>query len=71
MGNCVDDGQTTWTEESQMTTSRWGHTSQLHKQITQTNHTKQDDVMSKNGNDKQRFQMHQSNLGAYGVPETG
>ena len=71
MGNCVDDGQTTWTEESQMMTSRWGHTSQSHKQITQTNRTKQDDVMSKNGNDKQRFQMLQSNSGAYGVPETG
>ena len=26
-----------------------------HKQIAQTNRTKQDDVMSKNGNDKQRF----------------
>ena len=54
-----------------MMTSRWGHTSQSHKRITQTNHTKQDDVMSKNGNDKQRFGMLQSNSGAYGGPETG
>ena len=35
MGNRVDDGQTTWTDESQMMTSRWGHTSQLYKQIAQ------------------------------------
>ena len=52
MGNCVNDGQTRQTDESQMMTSRRGHTSQLHKRIAQTNHTKQDDVMSKNGNDK-------------------
>ena len=52
MGNHVNEGQTRWTDESQMMTSRRGHTSQSHKQITQTNHTKQDDVMSKNGNDK-------------------
>ena len=52
MGNHVNEGQTRWTDESQMMTSRRGHTSQSHKRITQTNHTKQDDVMSKNGNDK-------------------
>ena len=52
MGYRVDDGQMTQTDESQMMTSHQSHTSQLHKQITQTNHTKQDDVTSKNGNDK-------------------
>ena len=46
-------------------------TSQSHKQITQTNHTKQGDVTSKNGDDKERFWMLQSNSGAYGGPETG
>ena len=61
MGYCVDDMQTMWTDESQM----------MHKSIAQTNHTKQDDVTSKNGNDKQCFQMLQSNSGAYGGPETG
>ena len=33
MGYHVDDGQTTWTDESQMMTSRQRHTSQLHKRI--------------------------------------
>ena len=47
MGYCVDDGQMTWTDESQMMMSR-----QSHKRIAQTNRTKQDDVMSKNGNDE-------------------
>ena len=46
-----------------------------HKSITQRiaqmNRTKQDDVTPKNGNDKRRFGMLQSNSGAYGVPETG
>ena len=46
-------------------------TSGLHKSIAQMNRTKQDDVMSKNGNDKQCFGMLQSNSGAYGVPDTG
>ena len=54
-----------------MMTSRQGRTSQSHKQITQMNCTKQDDVTPKNGNDKQRFGVLQSNSGAYGVPETG
>ena len=45
--------------------------SELHKSIAQTNHTKQDDVMSKNGNDERCFWMLQSKSGAYGVPETG
>ena len=71
MGYHVDNGQTTQTDESQMMTSRWSRTSQSHKSITQTNHTKHDDVMSRNGNDKQCFQMLQSNSGAYGGPETG
>ena len=52
MGYCMDDRQTTWTDESQMMTSRRSHTSQLHKRIAQMNRTKQDDVMSKNGNDE-------------------
>ena len=71
MGNYVDDGQTTWTDESLMMMSHRGCTSQSHKRIAQMDHTKQDDVMSKNGNDEQHFQMLQSNSGAYGVPETG
>ena len=70
MGNHVNDRQMRQTDESQMMTSRRGHTSQSHKQIAQTNHTKQDDIMSKNGNDKRRFGILQSNSGAYGVPET-
>ena len=44
-GYHVDDGQTTWTDELQMMTSHQGRTSQLHKRITQTNHTKQDVTM--------------------------
>ena len=52
MGNHVNDGQTRWTDELQMMMSCWGHTSQLYKRIAQTNHTKQDDITSKNGNDK-------------------
>ena len=71
MGNHVDNGQMTQTDESLKMMSRQGHTSQSHKRIAQMNHTKQDDVMSKNGNDEQHFQMLQSNSGAYGVPETG
>ena len=71
MGNCADDGQMRQTDESQLMTSRQGRTSQSHKRIAQTNRTKQDDVMSKNGNDERHFQMLQSNSGAYGVPETG
>ena len=52
MGNCVDDWQTRWADKSQVMTSCQGCTSQLHKQIAQTNRTKQDDITSKNGNDK-------------------
>ena len=70
-GYHVDDRQMIWTDESQMITSDWSHTSQWHKRIAQTNRTKQDDIMSKNGNDKRRFWMLQSNSGAYGGPETG
>ena len=63
MGNHVDDGQTRWTDESQMMTSRRGHTSQSHKQIAQTNRTKQDDVTSKNGiTDDQRERQNRSKL---------
>ena len=35
MGNCVNDGQTRWTDESQMMTSHRGRTSQPHKRIAQ------------------------------------
>ena len=38
-----------------MMMSRRGHTSQSHKQIAQTNDTKQDDIVSKNGNDERHF----------------
>ena len=68
MGYHVDNRQMTQTDESQMMTSRQSHTSQSHKQIAQTNRTKQDDVTSKNGNHKQHFRMLQSNSGAYGGP---
>ena len=70
-GYCVDDGQTTYTDKSQMMMSRGSCASQSLKQIAQTNCTKQDDIMSKNGNDKQRFRMLQSNSGAHGGSETG
>ena len=66
----MNDGQTTWTDKLQMMTSCQSRTSQLHKRVAQTNRTKQDDVTSKNGNDERRFQMLQSNSGAYGGPET-
>ena len=71
MGSHVNEGQTRQTDKLQMMTSRWGHTSESHKRIAQTNRTKQDDVTPKNGNNKQRFGVLQSNSGAYGVPETG
>ena len=75
MGYHVDDMQMTWTDKSQMMTSRRSpqvdHTNQSHKRIAQNNHIKQDDVTSQNGNDKRCFQMLQSNSGVYGGPETG
>ena len=40
MGYCVDDVQMTWTDKSQMMTSRRSCTSQSHKSIAQTNHAK-------------------------------
>ena len=52
MGNHVNEGQTRRTDKLQMMTSPRGHRSQSHKQITQMNHSKQDDVTPKNGNDK-------------------
>ena len=70
MGNCVNEGQTLQTDKSQMMTSHRGCTSESHKQIAQTHRTKQDDVTPKNGNNKQRFGVLQSNSGTYGVPET-
>ena len=71
MGNRVSKGQTRWTDESQMMMSCRGRTSESHKQIAQTSRTKQDNVTPKNGNNKRRFGVLQSNSGAYGVPETG
>ena len=74
-GYHVDDVQTMQTDELQLMTSHGSHTKRLHKSITQTNRTndrtRQDDIMSKNGNDKRWFWMLQSNSGAYGGPETG
>ena len=52
MGYCMDDMRMMQTDESQMMMSCGSRTSQLHKSIAQMNHTKQDDVTSKNGNDK-------------------
>ena len=69
-GYCVDNMQMMRTDELQMMTSHGSCTNQSHKSIAQTNCTKQDDVMSKNGNDEQCFWMLQSNSGAYGGPET-
>ena len=51
-GYHVDDVQMMQTDELQMMMSCGSRTSQLHKSIEQTNHTKQDDVMSRNGNDE-------------------
>ena len=70
-GNRVNEGQMRQTDELQMMTSCRGGTSELHKQIAQTNRTKEDDVTPKNGNDNQCFGVLQSNSGAYGVPEPG
>ena len=69
-GYHVDNVQMTQTDESQMMTSCGSCTSRSHKSIAQTNCTKQDDIMSKNGNDEQCFRMLWSNSGAYGGPET-
>ena len=43
MGHCVDNGQTTQTDKLQMMMSCQSSTSQSHKQIAQTNHTKLDE----------------------------
>ena len=70
-GMGLDDVRIMQTDESQMMMSCGSHTSQSHKSITQMNRTKQDDVMSRNGNDEPCFWMLQSNSGVYGQPETG
>ena len=62
-GNHVNEGQTRWTDESQMMMSRRVRTSESPKRIAQTNRTKQDDITPKNGNDKRHFGMLQSNSG--------
>ena len=52
MGYCVDHEQTIQTVESQLMMSSGSHTKQTQKSIAQMNRTRQDDVTSKNGNDK-------------------
>ena len=52
MGYCVDDMQTMQTVKLQLMMSCGSHTKQLHKSIAQNDHTRKDDIMSKNGNDK-------------------
>ena len=49
-GYCVDDMQMMQTIESQLMMSHGSCTKQLHKSIA--HHAKQDDIMSKNGNDE-------------------
>ena len=71
MGYHMNDMQMMQTIKSQLMTSCGSRTKRLHKSIAQINHTRQDDIMSKNGNDEQCFWMLQSNSGAYGVPQTG
>ena len=71
MGYHVDDVQMMQTDELQMMMSCGSRTSQSHKSIAQVNHTKQDDVTSRNGNDKRHFRMLQSKSGVYGGPESG
>ena len=74
MGYCVDNMQKMQAIESQLMTSCGSRKKQSHKSITQmnrtNNHARQDDVMSKNGNDERHFRMLQSNSCAYGGPET-
>ena len=74
-GYHVDEMQMTWTNESQMMMSHGSDTNRSHKsiakRIAQNDHAKQDDVTSRNGNDKQDSQMLQSNSGVYGGPDTG
>ena len=48
--NQVDNVQTRQTDESWWMTSQMSCTKQLHKSITQINHTRLDDVTTKNGN---------------------
>ena len=52
MGYHVNNMQMMQTDVSQMMMSHGSHTSQSHKSIAQMNRTKQDDIMSKNGNDE-------------------
>ena len=52
MGYCVDHEQMIQTVESQLMMSWGSHTKQTQKSIAQMNRTRQDDVTSKNGNDK-------------------
>ena len=64
--NCVDDMQMMQTDESWWMMSQTSHTKQSHQSIVQINHTRWDDIMTKNGNHQQCFWMFQSNSGAYG-----
>ena len=70
-GNCVDDMQMMQIVELQLMMSCGSHTKQSHKSITQIDHTRQDDITSKNRNVEQCFWMLQSNSRMYGGPETG
>ena len=69
-GYYVNNVQMTQTDELQMMMSCGSCASRSHKRIAQNDHAKQDDVMSRNGNDERCFQMLQSNSGVYGGPET-
>ena len=71
-GRCADDVDRQVTADAvtwklHRTLTQINHTNELHKHSVQ----RQDDIMSKNGNDEQCFRMLQSNSGAYGGPETG
>ena len=48
--NCVDDMQMRQTDELWWMMSQMRHTKWSHKSIAQINHTRLDDVMTKNGN---------------------
>ena len=52
MGYHVSNMQMMQANESQLIMSRGSCTKRSHKSIAQTNRTRQDDIMSKNGNDK-------------------
>ena len=79
MDGQVTDDDVTW--ESHKSIAQINCTNESWKEATvydkkhitnaQNDHAKQDDVMSRNGNDEQHFWMLQSSSGAYGGPENG